>query len=229
MNTKTLGTLLVSLSISVSCVAFTACGGDKSGPKSPESNSGITETSAKEDMPPPPAKSADTAASPTDAKAEGQGAAGGMLKLSAMKVTTTRPAKDKNSPKPVELKADGSILVDGKPAAKVKGDQVDSTEGTSMVTIGVSGGLVGNGVKSGFRFEGDDLVTDDGLKVTVGEDGTISATKDGKTESFAKAEGGAGAKRTALVLAALWMNIPTAPQGDKASAKPTATKPATKK
>jgi hypothetical protein len=226
---KTGRAALFFLTISVPCLTL-ACGGDeKKGPRSPESNSGITETSAKEDMPPPPAKTGDGATA-TDVKPEGQGAAGGMLKIAAMKVTTTKTAK--GAPKPVEVKADGTIVVDGKAAAKIKGDQVDSTEGTSMVTIGVSGGLVGNGVKSGFKFEGDDLVSDDGLKVTVGEDGAITATKDGKSETFAKAEGGAAARRTALVVAVLWMNVPTGPQPDKQTPgdkpKPTAKPPAKK-
>src|SRR5262245_29729253 len=99
-------------------LGLVACGGDPKGAKSPESNSGITETSAKEDMPPPPAKDGDPAAATTPAASASTGAAGGMLKVVAMKLT---PAKKGANDKAVELKADGTITVDGKPAAKVKG------------------------------------------------------------------------------------------------------------
>src|SRR5262249_36213108 len=104
--------------------------------------------------------------------------------------------------------------IDGKPAAKMKGDQVDSVGGTSMLTIGVDGSLVGNGVKPGYKFEGDDLSGENGLKLTVGDDGTITATKDGKSEEVGKAEGGSSAKRAALVCAVLWMNVPANPGAD---------------
>lgn len=194
-------------------LAAAACGGDKKPAESPESNAGITETSAvQEDMPPPPAKEGDVAAAPEEAKADGPGAAGGMMKLAAMKLT---PVKKNKTDKPVEVKDDGSVLIDGKPAAKIKGDQVDSSGGTSMLTIGVDGSLVGNGVKAGYKFEGDELVHESGLKLAVGDDGTITATKDGKSEPIVKTEGGAPtAKRAALVAAVLWLTIPTTVGGD---------------
>jgi hypothetical protein len=181
-----------------------ACGGEKKGARSPESNSDITETSSspKEDMPPPPSKEGEGATTETHT---GPGAAGGMLKLATMKVTPLRAgAKDR----PAELQADGTVVIDGKPVAKIKGDQVDSVEGVSMVTIGVTGGLVGMGVRAGLKFEGDDVVGDDGLRLTVADDGTITASKDGKTEPLYRAEGGGASKRTALVVALLWMTIP---------------------
>jgi len=198
-------------------VAAAACGGDKKPAESPESNAGITETSSeKEDMPPPPAKEGDVAAAPEETKADGPGAAGGMMKIAAMKLT---PVKKNKTDKAVEVKDDGSVLIDGKPAAKIKGDQVDSSGGTSMLTIGVDGSLVGNGVKAGYKFEGDELVHESGLKLSVADDGTITATKDGKSEPVVKTEGGAPtAKRAALVAAVLWLTIPTTVSGD---AKPT--------
>ena len=197
-----------------------ACGGDKKPAESPESNAGITETSAtKEDMPPPPAKEGDVPEA--QAKDEGPGAAGGMMKLAAMKLT---PVKKGKTDKAVEVKDDGSVLIDGKPAATIKGDQVDSTGGTSMLTIGVDGSLVGNGVQPGYKFEGDDLVHESGMKLSVGDDGTITATKDGKSEPVVKTEGGAAtAKRAALVAAVLWMTIPTTVGGDAKG--PSTTKP----
>lgn len=227
MNTRTLLACVL-----VICSGLGACGSDRRGAKSPESNAGITETSAKEDMPPPPATETTAPAPAADTKASGAGAAGGMIKVVAMKLTSAKKSK---TDKAVELKADGTVTVDGKPAAKVKGDQVDSIEGTSMLTVGVDGSLVGNGVKPGFKFEGDELASDSGIKLTVGDDGAITATKDGKSEVIGKAEGGASAKRAALIATVLWMTIPTTigadtskPSADQKAGTKAAT-PATKK
>ncbi|MDF2693261.1 MAG: Proline-rich protein [Labilithrix sp.] len=214
-------TRLFLASALVLSLAASACGGEKKPAESPESNAGITETSAKEDMPPPPAKEGDApAAAPAETKAEAPGAAGGVIKLAAMKVSPVKKGKDKA----VELKEDGTVTIDGKPAAKIKGDQVDSSGGTSMLTVGVDGSLVGNGVKPGYKFEGDELVHENGMKLTVGDDGTINSTRDGKSEPIAKAEGGAAtAKRAALIATVLWMTVPTsapAPAAAKAPAKP---------
>jgi hypothetical protein len=186
-------------------LSLIACGGDGKGPKSPESTNGITETSAKEDMPPPPKDETSPATTaPTEKAPASGGAAGGVIKLAAMKIT---PAKKGKDDKPVELKMDGSVIIDGKPAAKIKGDEVDSAGGTSMLTVGVDGSLVGNGVKPGYKFEGDELSGEGGVKLSVGDDGTITLTKDGKSEPVAKAEGGADAKRAALIATVLWVNL----------------------
>lgn len=182
-----------------------ACGAEKKPASAPESTSGITETSTQEDMPPPPAKEA-AAPAPTETKAEGPGAAGGVIKVAAMKLSPLKKGKDK----PVELKDDGSVTIDGKPAAKFKGDSVDSSGGTSMLTVGVDGSLVGNGVQPGYKFDGDDLVHESGAKLSVSDDGKVSITKDGKTEALAKVEGGAAsAKRAALIATVLWMTVPS--------------------
>jgi hypothetical protein len=220
------------LTVLVACSGLVACGGDPKEAKAPESNSGITETSAKEDMPPAPAKEADPHAAPAPAAtpepATGGGAAGGMIKVAAMKLT---PAKKGANAKAVELKADGTITVDGKPAAKIKGDQVDSIGGTSMLTVGVDGSLVGNGVQPGYKFDGDDVTTDSGAKLSVGDDGTITMNKDGKSDVVGKAEGGGSAKRAALIMSILYLTMP-ADKKAPAAKPPAATKtstPATKK
>jgi hypothetical protein len=200
-------------------MAAAACGGESKPAKSPESNAGITETSSKEDMPPPPSEKAQVPSTDANANAAGPGAAGGVIKVAAMKFT---PAKKGKNDKPIELKDDGTVTVDGKPAATIKGDQVDSTGGTSMLTVGIDGSLVGNGVKPGFKFEGDDLTNENGVKLSVGDDGTITSTKDGKSEPIAKAEGGAAAKRAALIVTVLYLSIsePVTKAGAKATATP---------
>lgn len=201
-------TRLFLASALVLSLAATACGGGSKPAEAPESNAGITETSAKEDMPPPPANESDAPAAPaTDTAAKNAGPAGGVIKLAAMKLT---PVKKGSKDKPVELKADGSVTIDGKPAATIKGDSVDSSGGTSMLTVGIDGSLVGNGVQPGYKFEGDELVNENGTKLSVDDEGTISVTKDGKSEPLVKAEGGAASKRAALVATVLWMTVPSA-------------------
>jgi hypothetical protein len=177
-------------------------------------------------MPPPPAK--ETTDAPVPAGADAKAAApvaGGIIKLGALKFA---PIKKGKNDKTVELKEDGTVNVDGKPAAKIKGDQVDSTGGTSMVTIGVDGSLVGNAVKPGFKFEGDDLVGES-VKLTVADDGTISATSGDKTEPLVKVEGGGAAKRAALIVAVLYLNVPGNPNAEPAGAAAKEKKPAKKK
>ncbi|HVH48241.1 MAG TPA: hypothetical protein VM925_38170 [Labilithrix sp.] len=213
-------TRILLASALVLSLAAAACGESKPA-KSPD-NAGITETSStKEDMPAPPAKEADAPATPVTDHAAAP-TAGGVIKLAALKVTPAKKGKDKA----VELKEDGTVTIDGKPAAKIKGDQVDSSGGTSMLTVGVDGSLVGNGVKPGYKFDGDDLVTEGGAKLSVGDDGTITITKDGKSETLAKAEGGASAKRAALIVTVLWLTVPASVATDSGKATTNATKPA---
>jgi len=208
-------TRLFLASALVLSLAATACGGGAKPADAPESNAGITETSAKEDMPPPPSNESDAPAAPAADTAANAGPAGGVIKLAAMKLT---PIKKGSKDKPVELKADGSVTIDGKPAATIKGDSVDSSGGTSMLTVGIDGSLVGNGVQPGYKFEGDELVNENGTKLSVDDEGTVSMTKDGKSEPIVKAEGGAASKRAALVATVLWMTVPSA--SAKAPAKP---------
>lgn len=186
-----------------------ACGGASKPSNLAEANVAI-EGDAEEDMPAPPAKEADEAAA--EAPSAGSGAAGGVIALAPMKFTPAK--KDKSVAfKSLELKGDGTVLIDGKPAATIKGDEVDSAGGTSMLTVGVDGSLVGNGVKPGMKFDGDDLVTDTGVRLSVGDDGTITASKNDKAEVLGTAENGAASRRAALVVAVLWMNVPTDVKG----------------
>jgi hypothetical protein len=189
--------LLAAVIVTFSATA--ACAGDRSGASSPESNAGITETSAKADVP-PASKAAPASAVPSST------IDGATIKFGAMKLAPAKPGKTDRS---LEIKADGTIVLDGKPVAKFKGDRVDSIEGAPMATMSGTGVLAGSGVKPGLKFEGDDLVGDDGMKLSIGDDGTITASRAGKSETIGKAEGGSSAKRAALIAAVLWMTIPT--------------------
>jgi len=210
-----------------------ACGSDKKA-KSPESNSGITETSSQPDMPPAPTKDdpTKTAEPAKDPGATPAGPAGGMIPLAALKVVPSAKAKPAKgaapaSDKPIELKADGTVIVDGKTVGKFAGDEVKDASGSTLVTIGLDGSLVGNGVKNGMKFQGDEIVAENGNKLAIAEDGTLNATREGKTEAFGKVEGGT-AKRATLILVALF--ITPNPIGGTLGAEKKATpdKPGTK-
>ena len=235
---KNLALLAPRRSTAVSLVALLAlsCGGSDKKAKSPDSNSGITETSSQPDMPPAPTKEDPTAKSADgkDTSTSNTGAAGGMIPLAALKIVPAakeKPAAKKDpkatstsnsmaADKPIELKADGTILYDGKAVAKIAGDQVQDTTGNTLLTVGVDGSLVGNGVKGGMKFQGDELTADNGAKVAIADDGTISGTKDGKTETLGTVEGGKSAKRAALVVVAVWLMSSGAPGTSTAAATP---------
>lgn len=93
------------------------------------------------------------------------------FKIVPLKVTSTRT---------IELKADGSVLVDGKPSLSLRGNEV----------------------VPGYRLDGEELIGDNGVRIAVAADGTISSSKEGV---IGKAENGASAKRTVLILVALFL------------------------
>jgi hypothetical protein len=202
---------LKALSAVAVLAVLQACGGEPKPAHSPEPT--LTSDSSQADMPAAPA---DKASEPATEDKPGADAQSGIIKVAAMKLV---PAKKGKDDKAVELKADGTITVDGKPFAKVAGDQVDALDGGgTLVTVGIDGSLVGQAVKPGFKFDGDDLVTDTGAKLSIGDDGTLTSTKDDKAETLGKLEGGEQAKRAALIVAVLTMKT-TAPAVPAAKSK----------
>lgn len=181
-------------------VVLAACGGEKKPAQAPEPVVGAN--SGQADMPPSPSEKSGEAApgeQPKTNAAETQSLA---IKVAPMKLVPAKPGKND---KPVEVKADGSINVGGKTVAKISGDQVDATDGSgTLVTVGMDGSLVGQGIKPGFKFVGDELQGENGTKLSIGDDGTINATnKDGKSEVMGKLEGGEKAKRAGVLVALL--------------------------
>ena len=187
-----------------------ACGGEKP-PKSPESTTAAETESGQVDMPAPPAKDGQETTEGATAK-EGAGAAGGMLAVAAMKFV---PAKAAKGAKPLEVKADGTVTVDGKTVAKIAGDELQDESGVTMVTVGVDGSLVGSALKPGFKFEGDELTAEGGAKLAVDDEGTVTMTRDGKSETLGKFDGVGKAKRAALLVAVV-MLAPKAGEGPAA-------------
>ena len=201
-----------SLLAVASLVVLTACAADRKHARSSEGPI-AAESSDKSDMPAAPAEKGapaeSTAATATPTKTESLA-----IKIAPMKLTPTKKGKT------VEVKKDGTITADGKPVAKIAGDQIDALDGSgTLVTVSMDGSLVGQAIKPGFKLEGDKLVTDKGVEITVGDDGTVTSTKDGKSETLAKVEGGADAKRTAVLVATVLVAKPADAPAPAAPAK----------
>ncbi len=217
-------------------LVLVACGGETKPAKAPEPVASATDSAT--DL--PPAKDGESTADKDNGKGEGDkadkkanGPAGGMMTVAAMKFT---PAKKGKSDKALEVKQDGTVMLDGKTTAKIAGDEMKDATGSTLVTIGVDGSLVGSGVKPGLKFQGDELTAESGAKVSVGDDGTVTLAKaDGKSEALGKFEGGAAAKRAALLVTAMWLMPVDATKADakkadapKVDAKKDAAKPTEK-
>lgn len=187
-------------------LATAACGGSDKKPALSADDVANTPESQNEDMPAPPAKETEATA-PAETTPAPDAPAGGAIKIAAFKLVPS-----KKNAKSVEIKADGSIVSDGKTVATIKGDQVNEPSGMTMVTVGIDGSLVGANVKPGWKFSGDELDNEDGSKLSVGDDGTITSTnKDGKSETIGKVEGDTSAKRAALISVLLWAPPSAAP------------------
>lgn len=179
-------------------VVLAACGGETKPAQAPDPVVGAN--SGQADMPPSPSEKSGEATPGEQPKTNAAETLA--IKVAPMKLVPAKPGKND---KPVELKADGSIDVGGKTVAKISGDQVDATDGSgTLVTVSMDGSLVGQGIKPGFKFVGDELQGENGTKLSIGDDGTINATnKDGKSEVMGKLEGGEKAKRAGVLVALL--------------------------
>lgn len=205
-----------------------ACGGDKPEVKAPEGETPAVASNAPADMPAPASTTADKPADkPADAPADKPAAAPEKPSLAVAAMKFTPKAKGKK----IEVKADGSVMADGKAAGKIAGDHIEDASGKALVTLGTDGALAGEGLKAGAKMSGDDVVAEDGSKVTVGDDGTVTV-QDGakKPEQVGKFENVGSAKKTAALIVVAWMMpkaaaAPAKPADKAAPAKPA--KPAT--
>ncbi|WP_394822687.1 hypothetical protein [Pendulispora albinea] len=126
------------------------------------------------------------------------------ISVSALKIT---PKGGKV--KAIEVAADGSITADSKPVGKVSGDSVQDASGTTLLSVSKDGSVSGGTAPAGLKFgAGDELASDDGAKITVNDDGTITHTKPKakKADTIAKVDGGSSAaKREAALVAYAWL------------------------
>lgn len=198
-------------------LALTACGGEPK-PASSPSDAELTSNAAQADMPPSPEEKGSETAPAADAPKTNETETLA-IKVVPMKVVPAKPGKND---KPVAVEADGTITVGDKKVAKISGDQVDALDGSgTLVTVSMDGSLIGQGVKPGFKFVGDELVGENGTKLAIGDDGAINATnKDGKTETLGKIEGGEKAKRAAALVTLLMVMSKPVDTTPPASTKP---------
>lgn len=104
--------------------------------------------------------------------------------------------------KRIELKADGSIMADGKKVGMVSGADVKDTSGGTLFTVLADGSLKGDDLpNSNMRVVGDELVRGD-KRVTVADDGTIVVVGKGGVETVGKIDKGGRQKRTAVLMLA---------------------------
>jgi hypothetical protein len=109
--------------------------------------------------------------------------------------------------KAMELKGDGSVLVADKMVGKITSDQVQDADGKTLFTVAKDGTISGDALAKPVKFQGDELTGDDGYKVTVGDDGTVSVTQGkGKPTEVGKVDNASGNKRAAALLVA-WSTI----------------------
>lgn len=223
---KALSLFLVSSFV----VANAACGGGSpTPPKPPEEPVGAADSGA--DMPAPPSGSmADSGASAEPAStgstetAPPPKAAGVSLPADTVKIAL-KGKKTAN----LELKSDGTVMNAGKAAAKITSSEVQDKDGKALLTV--SGDAVNTpGGTSVANFQGDDLVSAKGDKLSMKDDGSLTWTAGGKDTPAGKAEGGASAKRATLLAAWFVLSPPPkekAPAAGAAGAggKDTATKP----
>src|SRR5687768_10765791 len=107
----------------VSLCVLTACAADRKhgrGSEAPIAN----ESSDKSDMPAAPAEKSTAAETPAAAQAAPAKTESLAIKIAPMKVTPAKKGKT------VEVKKDGTITADGKPVAKIAGDQIDALDGS---------------------------------------------------------------------------------------------------
>ncbi len=217
----------LSAALLTTILAVVACGGkDKKPPATPDTDTSAAGDSGA-DMPASPGS--DTASadggSSTAAVTPDKPESKPPITLAAMKFTAAKGKK----PKAIDVKGDGSVTADGKPAGKVAGDHVEDAAGKTLVSVSNDGAISGDTVKPGLKFSGDDVVDDGGAKVvTVGDDGTVQVLAGKKLDTWGKADGGGSAKRAAAIVAVAWLMPPAAPA---APAKPAGggKKPAPKK
>jgi hypothetical protein len=212
------------------CVVLAACGAAEKKPANTADAIPTSGDATAEDMPAPPSEKSGEVTPATDATKTAEAPqAGGVIKIAPMKLV---PAKKGKNDKAVELASDGTITADGQAVAKIAGDQVDAVDGRgTLLTIGLDGSLVGQSVKKGFKFSGDELANEAGVKVVIGDDGAINYTDaKGKTDVLGKLEGGEKAKRAAALVAVLMLvsDPQDRPQPAPTTASPAATKPAKK-
>jgi hypothetical protein len=100
-------------------------------------------------------------------------------------------------------------MVDGKQVGRVTSDHVEDANGTTLLSVSRDGSVSGNTSPTAYRFGvADELASDDGTRISVADDGTISYQKPKakKPETYGKIEGmSSSGKREAALIVAAWV------------------------
>ncbi|WP_394837092.1 hypothetical protein LVJ94_09305 [Pendulispora rubella] len=191
-------TLKVIAAIAALTMGISACGGDEAPPPKTQE-----EAVPAAPPPPPPAPEPVATTPPPAPEPPPPPPPPPAINVVALKIT---PKAGKV--KAIEVASDGSITADGKPVGKVSADSISDASGTTVFSV-TSDGAVSGGSASGLKFgAGDELAGDDGTKVTVNDDGTITHQKPKakKADTVAKVDGAsASGKREAALVTLAWV------------------------
>ncbi len=180
---KTAQWLVVGV-LGASGVLVFACGGG-GGESAPPNTGSASATQA------PSAPSSATTSATTTATAAASSAApiptAPPLTVVAMKASMTSAGKTHT----LELKADGSLLADGKPAGKITGAEMDDTSGQTIVAINGDNTLKVSGASSQSstaKLNDKDAIEVNGATIiSVADDGTVTVVgADGKPDPKGK-------------------------------------------
>lgn len=159
-------------------ISISACGGETPPPQAPET------PAAQPPASPPPAPEASAASTPAETEKEKAEAAPEPPPEPAVVVKSLKfvPAKGSRI-KEMELGSDGSIMQAGKLVAKIVNDELQDADGNPIASIAKGGTVSISGSDKQLSFSAsDDLERDDGMKVSIAEDGTPTIVKKEKAK-----------------------------------------------
>jgi hypothetical protein len=195
-------------------IGLSACGGETPPPKAPET------PPPAQPAPPPPPKAEASEPAPAETKAA-EAAPEPAVAVMALKFV---PAKGSKA-KAMALKDDGSIMEGDTAVAKIVGDTLQDAEGNAIATVGKDGTVtIANSDKTLKFSDIGELERDDGMKVSVADDGTPTMVAKAKAKpdaNLGKFEGFSPKGRRA---AALMLALTELKKEAKAAAKAAATK-----
>lgn len=201
---------LLSVGMSLA-LALAACGGSEPTPNAGEAPSAAMPTSE-----PMPAETAMPSSAPSTSQVSPPPETPKpTITASAFKITPNKGSKAKA----VEVKADGSIMSDGKPGGKFTTSELQDAEGKTVATVAADGTISSPSMTATAKFNDKNEIEVDGKPViTIGDDGAVKiADAKGKQQTApVKVEGitADGRRAAALVVMEYWFK-PVAPPAAK--------------
>jgi hypothetical protein len=105
------------------------------------------------------------------------------IKVVALRLVVPPREAKKMGVKAVEVKDDGTVLSDGKPALKIAGSELQDAQGSTVFAVAADGSVAGaSGNAVGKFAANDELVLASGGKLVISDDGYLQLTDaNGKT------------------------------------------------